>query len=354
MPDKKMLYIHAGMGKTGSTSIQEMFYCHQNYFWKQGIYYPFTGEMHCHHDVISDYFEKKIFWRTTDHYIDLLKKDISSKKPQKCLLSSELFYLRLDKKEVVERIKDIFKDYQVQIIVYVRRADKSLPSAYKQQVMGFRYRELNKDFWYVDHIEKLSGIKAAWGISNKDIIIRPFEKQQFYQNDLLKDFLDIIQVRDPKGVSDSMKTLNVKVNLSLDMIEYVRLMSMHVDHIDRTELSAWQRLLTEYPATQEYEDVSLFGSHENLEETMNLYAPMYEHIAKEYLGRPDAKMFYEEPPPDKEHFKPYSGLSIDEIAKINGYLYYKIGQEYISKAKSSRMRRLRHTIYAIIKRFRCK
>jgi hypothetical protein len=326
MPNKKILYIHAGMNKTGSTSIQKMFYNHHKYFLKQGVYYPFTGKLQCHHDIVLNHFED-VFWKKTDNFMSLLKKDILAKKPDKCLLSSEILYFLLDKKEVAEEIKAVFSDYQIRIIVYIRRADKWLPSAYRQQIMRFRYRELNKDFRYVDHIEKLNGIKMVWGLSNEDIIIRPFEKGQFYQNDLLKDLLNIIQVDDPKMVSDSIESANVKSNLNLDIIEYVRQMSVHVNHVDPSEISVWQKLFAEYPVPKEYEDVSLFGSYANLEETMNLYAPMYEHMAREYLGRPDGKMFFEDPPPDKEHFKPYPVLTVQKMAQINGYLYDKIKNE---------------------------
>ena len=147
----------------------------------------------------------------------ILSKEIKTVKPEKCLLSSELFYFLLDRHDFVKVIKDIFNDYHIRVIVYIRRADKLLPSAYKQQVMGFRYRELNRHFGYIDHIEKLTGIKAALGIENSDIIIRPFEKQQFYQNHLLKDFLNIIEVKDPDNISDKIEPANIKANINLEL-----------------------------------------------------------------------------------------------------------------------------------------
>jgi hypothetical protein len=346
MPLNKILYIHAGMNKTGSTSIQKMFYCHRKYFLKQGIYYPFTGKLQCHHDIVLDHF-KDVFWKKTDNFTTLLKKDISEKRPDKCLLSSEILYYLLDKKEVAEAIKAVFSGYQIRIIVYIRRADKWLPSAYRQQIMRFRYRELNKDFRYVDHIEKLKGIKTAWGLSNEDIIIRPFEKQQFCQNDLLKDFLNSIEVDDPKAVSDSVKSANVKADLNLDILEYVRQMSVYVNHVAPSEIAVWQRLFAEYPVPNEYEDVSLFGSYENLEETMDLYAPMYEHMARQYLNRPDGKMFYD-PPPDKEHFRPYPSLTAQKTAEINDYLRDRIKRDLRLKFRPLKRRALRRALSSFI------
>ena len=352
---KKTLYIHAGMGKTGTTSIQNMFHQHRNYFRKNGIFYPSTGTTICHHDIASGYLEfENQFWKIADNFIELLKREIETIKPKKCLLSSELFYFLLDRKEFAEVIKDIFNDYNIQIIVYIRRADKLLPSAYKQQVMGFRYRELNKKFQYVNHIEKLAGIKAALGIENSDIIIRPFEKQQFHQNNLLKDFLNIVGIEDSDNVSEKIPPAKIKTNLNLDIIEYARQMSVSVNHLKPVELSAWHQLLADYPCPKKYEDVSLFGSYENLEDTMNCYAPMYEHIAHEYLCREDGKMFYEDPPPDKENFKPYSGLSIEKIIRINGYLNYKIRQECITQIKTLKKWTLRNLIATIINRVKVK
>ena len=71
----------------------------------------------------------------------------------------------------------------------------------------------------------------------------------------------------------------------------------------------------------------MFGSYENLEDIMNLHAPMYEHIAREYLNREDGKMFYDEPPPDKDHFRGYPGLTVEKVAQISSYLNYTIRQE---------------------------
>ncbi len=183
MESKKILYIHAGMNKTGSTSLQNMFCFYRDYFRKQGVYYPFTGKVNCHHDIPTIYiYRRHMNGRKTDNFIEILRKEINNIKPNKCLLSSEHFYHVLDKKAVAELIKDIFRDYKIKIIVYIRRADKWLPSVFKQQIMGLRYCELNKNLKYINHIERFVGIKKAFGICKNDIIVRPFEKTQFYKN----------------------------------------------------------------------------------------------------------------------------------------------------------------------------
>jgi hypothetical protein len=75
---------------------------------------------------------------------------------------------------------------------------------------------------------------------------------------------------------------------------------------------------------------------------------MYEHIALEYLGRKDGKMFYDNPPPDKEQFKPYPGLTVEKIVQINGYLNYKIRQECVTRIKCLKKWGLKNLIAAII------
>jgi hypothetical protein len=320
------------MNKTGSTTIQNLFYLYRDYFAKQGIYYPFTGTTRSHHNILDDFYPDP-FWTISENYLESLESDVKTVNPGKCLISSEVFYYWIDKKEIAEAIKSIFRDYQIKIIVYIRRVDKWLPSVYKHRITRFQYSVLDKELRYVNHIEKLAAFKKAFGIDNSDIIIRPFEVQQFHQNDLLKDFLNIIDIKDPENVTGKMKPLNVKAHLNHDMIEYVRQMSVAVNHLGRKELSIWQKIMSDYPCPNEYDDVSLFGSYENLEETMNCYIRMYEHIAREYLGREDGRMFYE-PPPDKSDFRPYPGLTPEKIAQINGYLHYKIRQECMNQLKA--------------------
>lgn len=319
------------MSKAGSTSIQSMFYYNKDYFRKQGIYYPFTGKVISHHDIPAHYIHlSHMEGKRTGNFIELLRKEINTVKPDKCLLSSEHFYHVLGKKEVAEVIKSIFKDYEIKIILYIRRADKRLPSLYKQQVMALRYREMNKNYGYTNHIKKLSDIKEVFGLNNSDVIIRPFEKQQFYKKNLLKDILNILGVGDPDNISEKIQPVNVRTNINLDIIEYARQMSFCVNILEPSGLTAWKEAFSGYPCPKEHEDISLFGSYKNLEDIMNHHAPIYEQIAREYLNREDGEMFYE-PLPDKEHFADYPGLTIEKIARISGYLNYKLKQEYTAE-----------------------
>lgn len=351
MNSNKTLYIHVGMNKTGSTTIQTMFFHNRNYFANQGIYYPFTGAEICHHNVL-DAVHDNPFWGLSDKYMKLLQNDIETVKPEKCLLSSEVFYYWIDKKKVAEAIKSIFRDYQIKIIVYIRRVDKWLPSVYKHRIMQFNYSVLDKSLRYIDHIKKLESIKSAFSIGNNAIIIRPFEVQQFHQNDLLKDFVNILGIKDPEKIAEKTKQINVKAHLSHDIIEYARQMSRSVNHLGQKELLFWKKTLMDYPCPNTDRDVSLFGSYENLEDTMSCYRPMYEYIAHEYLNRKDGRMFYDPPPPDKDNFKPYLGLTPEKNAQINGYLHYKIRQEYRSQLKAIKKWTLHNVLLTLCKRLK--
>ena len=198
------LFLHIGYNKAGSTSIQTYFSENRAFFKKQGILYPETGIFSNAHYKLSGSLgigvspKKQEEKYTKETLLRKLHEEIQKEKPHTVLISSEYFILTKD----FQIIKNYFKDFEVKIIVYLRRHDEWIESLYNQAI-----KTVQKPTWkkgIKNYIEKLktdqpfpmnysSFLEKLEQVFDKEnIIVRPFEKEQFYQQSLIADSLQTI------------------------------------------------------------------------------------------------------------------------------------------------------------------
>lgn len=205
-----ILFLHIGMQKTGTTSIQNILYANRTSLLASGIYYP-GSEINNHSlnfmpmfkstpsttsafrgvpvDAIPESLEQfERFW------ISEFKKT----KYQKFIISAEALN-NLTRKEV-PRVKDFVAPYfdEIKVVAYVRHPVEFIPSLIQQLVKSGEYFDDIYDF--VKRQCKRAAIPAlsAWvhSFGAQNIIIRPFDRAEFREGELVKDFLSLITEED--------------------------------------------------------------------------------------------------------------------------------------------------------------
>ncbi len=137
------VYIHIGLPKTATSSIQSFLYDNAPFLDQHGYHYIQTGLNHslkCHHDMIwklglhkgPSYVEKDIE-KYKDEIIENLSAEVANTEGKDLILSSELLTFVHDFKRL-RPLLDIFKNKKIKFILNLRRQDKFLESLYQQVV----------------------------------------------------------------------------------------------------------------------------------------------------------------------------------------------------------------------------
>ena len=398
--EKPELILHIGTLKTGSTSLQSAFDNNTELLCSEGIYYPpsqyaFWGR------VLYSSINKELqsgLWAEDERKIknlknstdDLVRRVICQFNKSNCikiLISNESFSLIPDiyrfanmnanrlaessqRNDVFEkfnsfvdlyndmliRIKQLFDDFSIKIVCYVRRQDFFIESHYNQlnKRIGHmngaysvlkecrNYQEFIKstnDYPFIDftgpeyfndisiydfkntcYYECLSRWAEVFGKEN--IIVKPFEKAQFNKG-LIKDFfIDVLKINENK--LKELKEMHINEKISRDLVEYLTKYEAAGNYYDNDDL---------YDITRKLNNKHMYQHYFTIQERaqlMNYHKEGNEKIAREFLGRLDGILFYEAMEIEEEI---YPGLSddtkefldeeFDRIKKRNKRTMYK-------------------------------
>lgn len=124
----RKLYLHIGIGKTGTSSLQHFLASNRESLKKAGYLYPLTGTVNNAHQNLCC-LDDKVNWQKLEKtYIDLLA-EISQTKDT-IILSSEFFsYTNPD---IIQFLKHIFENFSLHIIFYARPQLGLIESSYLQ------------------------------------------------------------------------------------------------------------------------------------------------------------------------------------------------------------------------------
>lgn len=134
---KKILYIHVGVNKTGTTSIQKSLDENKDYLKDNNILYPSAGKIWNGHFKLAwelgaggnekQKIASKNSWQELYDEVDLHPHCT------KIIVSSENFLL-INSPHQLSMVKELFKDFDIKIVIYVRRQDLWVESLYLQAI----------------------------------------------------------------------------------------------------------------------------------------------------------------------------------------------------------------------------
>lgn len=316
--NSKELYIHIGMPKTATSALQRFFTINRDALAQKGIAYPAAGNLEAHHRIGWALRSERGFghwWFSPDvgTYDFEWQQVIRQCVLQRNLISTETFWGST--REDVSILKELSRPYHTTVIVYLRRQDSFKESLYAEQVKMGIERQANRKIGHPG--EKFALWEKAFG--PESIIVRPYERGQFYGGSIYSDFLkNVWGVELTEEYKIPADDLNRRLHRIV--LEYKRLLN-HLP-LSRQQI---------YCAVEPLQQVSaLFFQKGKLNDFV--FSPLqrrgeieknrkfYQCIAREYFGRSDGMLFYESEPSESDPWRPYKELLEEDAAEINGYL----------------------------------
>jgi hypothetical protein len=240
--DKRLdLSLHIGMGKTGTSSIQQLLKRNREQLRDLGHLYPRSPGKARHFQIgmfitPDDELEQRLPWRMHQapdpadfrrRFRRRLFREVNASGLSRVILSDEGLYSASDRAlERLRRFTDRSTE-RVRVIVYLRRQDDHLISRYQQTVKTGAVERLSE--WarqdhsrtYDYHARLLTWARIA---EPTEFVVRRFERDSFLGGSLFQDFFDAVGV---DARADQLAPVERR-NESLDAeaVEFVRLLNV--------------------------------------------------------------------------------------------------------------------------------
>lgn len=180
----KTLYLHIGLPKTGTSSIQQFFELNRTLLQDNGYLYPQTGiaKGSGHARIAEEVKNNK------KQVLKYLKKELNNSKCDKFVISSENFFAF--EEAAIKRLYRQLYRYRVYVIVYLRRQDARVESGYLQVLRDaeFRFSGSIEDYLdfllkYPRRIDYYEFLKPWAAVFGKDsVIVKVYEEESGTHN----------------------------------------------------------------------------------------------------------------------------------------------------------------------------
>ncbi len=225
---KPNLILHIGMGKTGTTALQEAFWANRDVLARAGITYPDIGvDAGAHHKITP--FKPKVLAGNGWVYLkpENWAPELAKSGAKLILMSSEL--IAWAEPEVAARFcAALSAHFDLKICLYLRRQDNAIMAGYNQQIKAHNQSNpiasiLERLIQNYDYARIIQTWEAAVGTAN--MIVRPYERQQFPGGDLIADFITgVLKIEVPSDFKPLPKE-NINPKFSHVALEYKRLIN---------------------------------------------------------------------------------------------------------------------------------
>lgn len=253
------VFIHIGLPKTATSSIQSFLYENSAFLHQHGYHYFQTGLNHnlkCHHDLIwklglhkgPSYIEEDI-QKYKQEILDGIKAEVANNPDKDFILSSELLTFIGDFNKL-KPVLDIFQGREIKYILNLRRQDRFIESLYQQVVKDGIAQSFQE--WF----------DKARSVGNYNVLITKLLKISSKEHVMI----DIFDSR----ISNLHPTENFLLALGFDKaylsgfnIENVRENeSLSKDQIDRLKASNMLNPNLRFALIQEFTEMNSHGNFE--------------------------------------------------------------------------------------------
>lgn len=298
MRSAKTLYLHIGLGKTGTSSLQAFFARNVSQLSRHGIWYPATGrnELNAHHYLSTAArpgggtgFDTDVDWGT---YLEQLRQELSTRSEENILISSEVFSGIMIWR-LLAALKGLFAE--IRVIAYLRRQDILIASNYNQWVktenLRLKFDEMR--LLPFDFEKMLEPWQLLLNDHDGEIIARPYEPSGLLNGSIIDDFMDAvfnIEIDERFLLAGEARS---NTRLSLDALEFKRLAN-ELCPIEIT--SRFIEPLVEYSrnalALEPESETALLSSQDQVE-ILAAFRESNASVANNYLNRADGVLFDE-------------------------------------------------------------
>ena len=225
MQKEKIIYIHIGTPKTGTSAIQRFLFENKTLLAQKDIFYPTVGRYNLTDEFIingSLLFDKK----QCEETLNIFSKNQFST----MILSEELLFLYLRSENCFANadnvLWELLSNYEVKIIVYLRRSAEYLTSQWQQDVKQTSkqtFEEYLETTNYAESLEAIDDLSLRVGLDN--MIVKTYEPTRWLNNDLIDDFLNIMDIE--KSNEFLLLKSRQNVGLSRDYCERILFVNQH-------------------------------------------------------------------------------------------------------------------------------
>lgn len=294
--------IHAGIHRTGTTSLQLFLEGNRTALRERGIVYP--GEARNH---------QSLAWslkRKPDDTAEIKRLLTADPEAKTVVLSAEDFCIHTD----LQWLKEISRTYQTHVVFYLRRQDHWIMSWYNQHVkwpfdrhksrMGkTEFLESIGDFYWLDYANVLDRWREVLGHAHVSAGV--VEKGQV--EDVVHDFVARLETL-PEGLNLEVKRVND--SLPVHMLEVARQLEIfelgpkaRIQMIRALRLGLGDK---SQPFKTVYSPLERGG-------ILDRFAESNQRVAKHYFGR--KSLFLEPPPAPGEPFYSFPEMSRQQFMR---------------------------------------
>jgi hypothetical protein len=325
----KIIYLHVGTTKTGSTSIQMLLQENEAILRQKNFaaYTPCRQEQTdhpCRMRGLSEYLSlfssrlptagKRVEW--FGRFLQRLRDEPA----ERIIISEECLWDVIGSRRKRRRFRSFVNELQtfaeVKILVYLRRQDNYLMSTYQQNLKGGQMGGLTCRQWLRLGLAR-SGrarysrcIKWLLPLVGKDnLTVRPFETAQFVQESLLADFLRCVGL----DLNDGFSVPEIQRNpgLSPFLAELLRCLGFFYTEQTAIRPFLWLKWAEGGRFFQKDKEHQ-FLSPADRRRLMKKHEDGNRWIAKELLGRADGILFYDPLPSENGPWVEYR-LNPEEV-----------------------------------------
>lgn len=332
----KTLYIHIGTHKTGTTALQTFLSTNRELLKRQGVLYP--GTRLASHDLGIEMQQKAFSDIMADpkSHARRFLEEIDHSSCQTIILSSESFCLLTPRQ--ISDLKRLFSNrFRIRICVYLRRQDNRLEAGYNQMVRDYRHRlkgtitdlirlgELDSILF--DYYKLLEPWRDEFGKEN--IIVRCYEKEQM-PGEIHADFCEVTGI----SIDPDLRLPEGRTNESphWDLVECARLCNTSCGDDLRFQQFIGNTIREINRRYRTDEKRHMLSPEQRLE-ILTRFAESNARVAREYLERPDGRLFFAPLPDPDEPWTPYEGLTVQQIVPIFFLMMHQMEKRHQKQLK---------------------
>jgi hypothetical protein len=343
----KRLWLHIGTEKTGTKTIQAVCRVNREQLMRGGILYPQTPGKISHIKLTlfaadegraldlrrrAQIAAAEDFHQFKSSFLADLQAEIAASGCHTVCLSNENLASRIRRPQDIDRLADALRPLadSIGIIVYLRPQHDLFVSRYSTWVKGGRTEPMmpptNEMDRKYNYDRMLSGWANAFGEEN--IRVRIFDRKQFVDGDLLKDFFSVLDYSPSQELTTPR---DQNTSLDADILEFLMLFNKHVSKFSNDSLNPERGNVS-----RALEAISRGDKVHVPEATLRGIADMFEasnaKVAARFLNRRDGILFPNmnfEPAPES---KP---LTVERVVEIAAHLW-QWQQEKFLKVKTRR------------------
>lgn len=325
------IILHIGTEKTGTSSIQKFCVDNREQLLRQGVYYPVSPADHLgNHIRLSAYFQEGGWVRHLHRDLGItspqqlrqfrrqflfsLTKELS-RHPDKTVLFSNEHLSMCHVDDEIAKLAGLLRQFtdDIKILVYLRRQMDKYATLHATRVVrgepGLKF-DLNERELALPTFDYL-GMLDRWAhfFGKKNIVVRPFEKQQLTGGDAVRDFIDVLGLQGDFAFSREQNK-----RPSLECVQFLTHMFEHIPRIRNNALHPYRRNLGEVVK-------AVTGGEPYTCPQLRKFEARFDEsnaeIARKYLGREDGVLFRNDLGPDAGEIP----LSVEQAVEIASKLW---------------------------------